>query len=188
MWQNWVYTEWLDVAMVLASTAAMYLAIILYTRLAGLRSFAKMSAFDFAMTVAVGSLFATAVVAPEPTILLALVALAGLYGGQWLIGYARQRSNPVRWALDNEPVLLMVGDRVLHEHLRQTQITEGDLRAKLREANVLNYAQVRAVVLETTGDISVLHTTDSSQKLDAGILEGVGGTDHLHGKDWVRRT
>ena len=28
---------------------------------------------------------------------------------------------------------------------------------KLREANVLNTNQIRAVVLETTGDISVLH-------------------------------
>jgi hypothetical protein len=44
------------------------------------------------------------------------------------------------------------------------------------------------VVLETTGDISVLHTTDPAQKLDAAILEGVGGTGPLLGKDWVRQT
>jgi uncharacterized membrane protein YcaP (DUF421 family) len=188
MWQDWIYTGWLDVGMVLVSTAALYLAIILYTRLAGLRSFAKMSAFDFAMTVAVGSLFATAVVSKDPTLLLSLVAFAGLFGGQWLIGYVRKRSQRVRWILDNDPVLLMVGDRVLHDHLRATQITEEDLRAKLRVANVLTYDQVRAVVLETTGDISVLHTTDPAQKLDAAILEGVGGTGPLLGKDWVRQT
>jgi len=31
------------------------------------------------------------------------------------------------------------------------------VRAKLREANVFNYHEVEAVVLETTGDVSVLH-------------------------------
>jgi len=181
MWQDWIYTEWLDVAMVLASTGALYVAIVLYTRIAGLRSFAKMSAFDFAMTVAVGSLFATSIVSRNPTLLLSLVAFGGLFGGQWLIGRIRQRSRTARWLLDNEPVLLMAGERILHEHLRETGITEDDLRAKLREANVLNYGQVRAVILETTGDISVLHSTDPQERLDPAILEGVGGTDHLGG-------
>ena len=44
--------------------------------------------------------------------------------------------------------------------------------AKLREANALNFGQVRAVVLETTGDISVLH----GEHLDPAIL------DHRHGR------
>lgn len=179
MWQDWIYTEWLDVAMVLASTGALYVAIILYTRIAGLRSFAKMSAFDFAMTVAVGSLFATSIISRNPALLLSLVAFAGLFGGQWLIGKIRQRSRRARRLLDNDPVLLMAGERILHEHLRETGITENDLRAKLREANVLNYGQVRAVILETTGDVSVLHSANPEEQLDPAILEGVGGTDHL---------
>lgn len=33
----------------------MYVAVILLTRLAGVRSFSKMSGFDFAVTVAIGS-------------------------------------------------------------------------------------------------------------------------------------
>jgi len=44
---------------------------------------------------------------------------------------------------------------------------------KLREANVLRLSQVRAVVFETTGDISVLHTTDNTE-LDKIIMEDVG--------------
>jgi len=40
----------------------------------------------------------------------------------------------------------------------------------LREANVLHYGQVKAVVLETTGEISVLH---GNEEFDDSLLEGV---------------
>ena len=43
---------------------------------------------------------------------------------------------------------------------------------KLREANVLQLSQVKAVIFETTGDISVLHSEDQID-IDAIIMEDV---------------
>ena len=51
----------------------------------------------------------------------------------------------------------MKGPEVLEDNLKRSRVTLGDLRAKLREANVTDLSQVKAVVFETTGDISVLH-------------------------------
>ena len=48
--------------------------------------------------------------------------------------------------------------------------------AKLREANVFELSEVKAVVLETTGDISVLHS-DSKKKIEDCLLEGVKGVN-----------
>ena len=45
--------------------------------------------------------------------------------------------------------------------------------AKLREANVIDFSQVKAVVLESTGDISVLHTSNDDIELNNDLLEGV---------------
>jgi uncharacterized membrane protein YcaP (DUF421 family) len=67
----------------------------------------------------------------------------------------------------------------LHENLRRANVTEDDLRAKLREANVLTWDQVRAVVLETTGGISVLHTDDPDTRLEPELLENVRGAERL---------
>ena len=53
--------------------------------------------------------------------------------------------------------------------LRKTRVAKDDLIAKLREANVLAMNRVRAVVLETTGDVSVLH----GNELDDALLTGV---------------
>jgi uncharacterized membrane protein YcaP (DUF421 family) len=68
----------------------------------------------------------------------------------------------------------MQGPEILHANLRTARIHENQLIAKLREANVLNFNQVIAVVLETTGDISVLHrSTTKDDEFEERILQGV---------------
>lgn len=177
---EWLATTWEAVGMVLLSVTVVYVSLIVFTRLAGLRSFSKMSGFDFAMTIALGSVFATTVVAKDPPVAQGLAALAGLYVGQVAVALARRR----RWVsrvVDNQPRLLMRDGKVLHEALRDTRVTEDDLRARLREANVLRYEQVRAVVFETTGDISVLHGGDDAE-LDPDLLANVVGAEEVDSK------
>ena len=171
MWQDWVWTSWTAVGMAVLSTVVVYAAVIAYARIFGLRSFSKMSAFDFAMTIALGSLFASVVSSPTPTLLQGLVTLGLLFAGQRIIAAARS-SEAVKQVVDNSPILLMAGGRILRENLRKANVTEDDLRAKLREANVLNYTQVKAVVFETTGDVSVLHG-GSEEQLDPDLLKDV---------------
>jgi len=60
-------------------------------------------------------------------------------------------------------------ERILHAALTATRVAEDDPIAKLREANVFDFSQVRAVILETTGNISVLH----GDKLQHRLLDGV---------------
>ena len=175
---TWLGASWGALAMVGVSTVAIYLALITYTRLAGLRSFSKMSSFDFATTVAFGSLMASVAVSPSATLAQGAVALAVLYGLQVSLGILRRRSR-IAQVVDNQPRLLMAGSEVLHEHLRAARVTEDDLRAKLREANILHLDQVRAVVMESTGDISVLHAGPDGPTLDLDLLQDVVGVERL---------
>mgnify|MGYP003674795270 CR=1 FL=1 len=146
-----------------------YAAVILLTRLSGLRSFAKMSSFDFAGTIATGSLLAATAVGSMP-VASGLAALTALFAGQAAIGYVRKRFNSAENALDNAPVLLMDGQNILHDTMARVAVTEADLFAKLREANVLALSEVHAVVLESTGDISVLHSGEGERKLSRRLL------------------
>ncbi len=173
---NWITTSGPAVLMVIVTAVGMYAALILLTRLFGLRSFSKMSGFDFAITVSIGSVLAGTVLTPNPPLLQALVALATLYVLQIGLAALRARSSSVADVVDNQPVLLMAGSEILHENLRRVNVTEVDLRAKLREANVLSYDAVRAVVFETTGDVSVLHGDGT---FDPDLLTGVDGVDRL---------
>jgi len=67
----------------------------------------------------------------------------------------------------------MDGNEILDENLKYARIEKTQLIAKLREANVIDYNQVRAVVLESTGDISVLHSSDDNVELNNNLLEDV---------------
>ncbi|MFD0798360.1 DUF421 domain-containing protein [Maribacter chungangensis] len=149
-----------------------YVTIIVLTRLMGKRSFSKMSSFDFAVTVALGSMVATTVLSKSVSLWDGMVGITMLYVLQLGMAYLR-RFSIVAKVTDNTPLLLMKGKQICFNNLRRARVTESDLKAKLREANVLDLSQVRAVVFETTGDIAVLHTTDADQRIQAYIMEGV---------------
>ena len=179
MTDKWISSTWPELAMVLLSTLVVYAAIMIYTRIVGLRSFSKMSAADFAMTVAVGSLFGATISSPSPTLVLGLFSLASLYAGQWLLATLRSKSHAFSKMVDNQPLLLMSGHNFLDENLRRASVTRDDLYGKLREANALNYDEVLAVVFESTGDVSVLHSRDPDAKLDPDFMNNVIGFDQL---------
>ncbi|WP_120717286.1 DUF421 domain-containing protein [Tsuneonella amylolytica] len=146
--------------------------VVLLVRVVGLRSFSKMTNFDFVMTVAMGSLVASASQSSSWTAYAqSLAAMAGLFAIQFIAARLRINSKAMRGVLENEPLLLMRDGEFIASALEQSRVARGDLVAKLREANVLELKDVRAAVLETTGDVSVLH----GDRLEPVLLEGVRG-------------
>ncbi len=167
-------TSWREAGLVVVSSVVIFIAVVGITRLNGLRTFSKMSSFDFSVTVATGSILAT-VAATSSSLTNGIIALATIIGAQRLVARLRRNSS-LEQVVDNTPMLLMDGSRVLEANMAKARVTKADLRAKLREANALDLDSVRAVVLETTGDISVLH---GGGHLDPSLLEGVIGAERL---------
>lgn len=161
----------------LVDAAVMVPFMVLCVRLAGLRSFSKMSSYDFAVTVAFGSVLAGTVLNPGVALWQGMAAMVSLFGVQWTIGLARARYGEVRSLTDNRPILLMRNGELLEGNMTQARITRSELSAKLRAANVLELSQVRAVVLETTGDVNVLHGDRLGEDLLHGVRDGNLGTD-----------
>ncbi|WP_018984690.1 DUF421 domain-containing protein [Salinimonas chungwhensis] len=143
--------------------------VVVLVRINGLRSFSKMTNFDFVMTVAVGSLLAGASQSQNwGSFVQSLIAMMALFLVQYVTARIRKKSDRFELLMQNQPVLLMRDGEIIDAALEQTRVAKSDLIAKLREANVLEMSSVRAVVLETTGDISVLHGEHCSEK----ILQG----------------
>lgn len=170
--EKWFTTDWQALLAIIITATGIYLAVILFTRIAGKRSFSKMSSFDFAMTVAIGSMIATTVLSSSVSLWNGIVGLAAVYLLQISIALLR-RFKIIKETVDNSPLLLMDGQNILHKNLRKARVSEGDLRSKLREANVIKLEQVRAVIFETTGDISVMHTEDPEKGLEQWLMKDV---------------
>ncbi|CAM4282154.1 DUF421 domain-containing protein [Zobellia nedashkovskayae] len=154
--EKWFVFSWDALFAICLTAVGIYITVIVMTRICGKRSFSKMSSFDFAMTVAVGSILATTILSKTVSLADGIVGIVVVYLLQMGAALAR-RNDTVKDLMDNKPLLLMDGETILEENLRKGRVAKSDLRAKLREANVTELSEVKAVIFETTGDISVLH-------------------------------
>ena len=151
-------------------TAAAVIWTILLARIVGLRSFSKMTAFDFVTTIATGSLIATAATRSDLSeYIQSLTAIGGVFLVQWLLAKARLSSDVFQSLIRNKPILLMKDGEFIDAAMAATRVSRSSIMEKLRAANVSSTSQVKAVVLETTGNISVMQRED----FDEGLLEGV---------------
>lgn len=154
--------------LLLAAIAIIWVTVLI--RLNGLRTLSKMTNFDFVMTIAMGSVAAGVVQASDWNgFWQAFIGMAGLVLVQYLAARLRSSSDTMEQVMQNEPLLIMRDGEILHDALKQARMSESDVLAKLREANALELDQVRAVVLETTGDVSVLH----GERFDEKLLQGI---------------
>ncbi|TKD52995.1 DUF421 domain-containing protein [Sphingomonas baiyangensis] len=147
-------------------------AIALMVRAVGLRTLSKMTAIDFVVTLATGSLLASAATATGWTAYLqALGAIVALNLAQFGYARARQRSDRFRQATENAPLLLMRDGEMFDAALAAGRIARADIMAKLREAGIAAPEQVALMVLEPTGDISI--TPHGDHAPGAAVLHGV---------------
>lgn len=151
----------------MVGVALTYVAVIALVRLAGVRSFARMSAFDFAATVATGSLISAAAIGAAP-VWSGIAAIAALLLAQALV--ATLRRHGWRGLIDNRPVVLVRDGALDEDGLRRTRLTEADVAAQMRLSGVGRLADVRAMVLETSGAVSVLVNRGGDEAADDLVM------------------
>lgn len=97
------------------STAAkgllIYVVLIVMLRIAGKRSLSKFNIFDFVITVAVGSVFASTLTSKDVKLSQSVTAIIVLLGGQFVISKLAWNSDRFERLIKAEPALLYSGDR-----------------------------------------------------------------------------
>ncbi|MCM5663453.1 DUF421 domain-containing protein [Galbibacter mesophilus] len=170
---KWIYSSSDPLLQTIGGSVLIFIAVIFLTRIIGLRSFAKFTAYDFAFTIAIGSIISSTLTS-STSIAHGSVAVGALLLLTFIVSYLQRKFRWINKLISNKPLLLMNGSEILEDNLKYARVEKSQLIAKLREANVLDFSQVKAVVLESTGDISVLHTTENeSNSLSDSLLEGV---------------
>ncbi|ADY30716.1 DUF421 domain-containing protein [Cellulophaga lytica] len=170
--ENWLFASGEIIGKVILSILAIFTIVIVITRISGLRTFAKMSSFDFASTIAIGSILASIVLNSSQSITKGAIALGGIILFQSVFSYCKRNFEWFNNLFTNKPMLLMDNGEFILNNLRKTNVDAKDVYAKLREANVKDKSEVLAVILESTGDISVLHKSKDVE-LSKDILTGV---------------
>jgi len=157
------FESWSGLLRVVIVGTLAYLALVLLLRVSGKRTLSKMNAFDFIVTVALGSTLATVLLSKDVALAESITAFALLIGLQYLITWLSVRSRSVENLVKAEPTLLLFQGRFLHEALRRQRVTEAEVRAALRSQSVANVEDAGAVVLETDGSLTVLELQEGHE-------------------------
>ena len=133
-----------------------YAALVVFLRLSGKRTLAKMNAFDLIVTVSLGSTLATIALSADVALAQGLLALALLVTLQFVITWSSVRWTWVRRTVTGEPTLLLFRGQYLQAALRRARVTEEEIRGAVRSHGLAAVEDVEAVVLETDGSFSVI--------------------------------
>jgi uncharacterized membrane protein YcaP (DUF421 family) len=150
------------------SVLGIFVITIVITRLFGLRTFAKMSSFDFASTIAIGSILAFVIINKNQSVLEGAFVLLCIIAFQTLFSFLFRKMDWFKSFFSNKPQLLIEDGKIYYDNLRKCNIDVSDVMAKLREANVHKLSEVQAMVFESTG----VHSSKTI-KVDTMILRDV---------------
>ncbi len=165
--EQWIGSTWGTIGFVALGTALIYVSMVVGIRIAGRRTVSQMSAFDFVITVALGSLLATTAVSRDVSFLQGFTALVTLLVLQTLVAFMRQRFDWFRRLADFRPKLLRDGGPTrISRSPAGAQLTEEELRSKLRQKGIFDYGEPVIVILEADGSLSVIREKERARNLD----------------------
>ena len=152
-----------------------YLYLIVLLRVTGKRTLSKMNAFDFIITVASGSTFATVLLNKDVSYVEGAVAFAMLVLMQYGVAFLSTRSHGIESLVKSTPTLLVWRGRMRPEAMKKARVTEAEVLAACRESGLHSLQEVEAVVLETAGEFSVLEHKQTSLFGRDSTLQTVDG-------------
>jgi len=133
-----------------------YGALVALLRVSGNRTMSKLNAFDFIVTVALGSTLATILLSRDVPLVEGIVAFGVLIALQFLITWSSLRVSAVSRLVKSEPILLVYHGALLNENLRRSRVLETEVLAAARKGGIAAIADVEAAVLETDGTITTM--------------------------------
>ncbi|OHV78025.1 DUF421 domain-containing protein [Ensifer sp. LCM 4579] len=150
------FSGWSGILRTLIVGTMAYAALVLFLRISGKRTLAKLNAFDLVVTVALGSTLSAILLQESIALAEGATALALLIGLQYLVTFVSVRSSMAANIVRSEPTLLAREGAFCHRAMKRERITEDELLSAVRSGGHRDLHDVEAVVLESDGSLSIL--------------------------------
>ncbi|MEV8253365.1 YetF domain-containing protein [Rhodoglobus sp. NPDC076762] len=150
------FDSWPDLLRIAVVGAAGYATLLIVLRISGKRTLAQLNVFDFVVTVALGSIFATLLLNTNVSWSEGVAAFAVIATLQFVVAGVASRWPTARKLVTSSPILLLHDGEMRHDALRRSRLTESEVRQAIRESGAGDVSGVSSVVLETNGKLSVI--------------------------------
>ena len=135
--------------------AAVYIVVLLLTRLSGKRSIGQSAPFDMLVIVLLGTAVQNSLIGEDTSLLGGLILAATLLALNWLVGFATARNRKLPAWVEGTPIILVRNGKVFWDQLRSCNVAPEDLDVAMRRAGCDGHHQIALAVMETSGEISI---------------------------------
>jgi uncharacterized membrane protein YcaP (DUF421 family) len=137
--------------------AAVYFFLLVVFRIAGKRSLAQITTFDFVLLLVIGEATQQALTGEDFSMTNAFIVILTLIGLNVLLSELKNRSPSIENWLEDAPVIVVDEGRLLREPMARERIDESDILTAARESHGLERLdQIKYAVLERNGAISIV--------------------------------
>lgn len=161
------FENWDGVLRVATTTVLAYILVVILLRISGKRTLAKMNAFDFIVTIALGSIVGSVILNKTIPLIEGLTAIGLLVLLQYIITFITVRNKTFKTFITSNPTLLLYDGQLINSALKKERISTEEVNKSIREAGHSSLEDIFAVIIESTGDITVISKSDKSQKVSA---------------------
>ncbi|WP_017730761.1 DUF421 domain-containing protein [Nafulsella turpanensis] len=150
------WSGWEPIVRIVVVGTLTYIGIIILLRVSGKRTLASMNAFDFVITIAMGSAFGRILTAKKVSIAESLTTFLLLVALQYILSYIEVRSSSFSKLITSSPTLLFYNGSFLKKNMLKERIRKKDLIGAVRKKKFSSLNEVEAIILETDGSFSVI--------------------------------
>lgn len=137
--------------------ATVYVLLLLIFRIAGRRTLAQMTSFDFVLLLIISEATQNAMIGDDYSITNGMLVILTLIGFDILLSHVKRWSPAAETWLDGKPTILVDHGRPLREIMKRARINESDVLTAAREKHGLErLEQIKYAVMETSGGISII--------------------------------
>ena len=141
---------------------AVYAILFIVFRIAGRRTLAEITTFDFVLMLIVSESIQQAMIDSDNSITNAALLVITLIGVDVALSLVKQRSARIARLLDGTPVVIIEGGRLHHDRIRKERIDESDILSAARELHGLErMEQIKYAVVEQSGHITIVPKKES---------------------------
>lgn len=161
--ENIFFDSWPSLVRSFTITILAYFTMVIMLRVTGKRALSKMNAFDFIVTVALGSSLATVALNKNVALLDGALVFFLLLFLQYLITFLSVRVKLVKKIVTSSPSLLLYKGEILSDQLISERITLEEIHVAARKKGISSLKEVDAIILETTGDLTIISDIHPAQ-------------------------
>jgi len=156
-----LFKDWPSLGNIALCAIISYLALFLFIRISGKRTLAKLNAFDFVVTVTLGSTLSSMILG-KTTVAEGLVAIIIIILLQYALAWLANKSQTAENVINSSPTLLFYNGLFLKDAMDKEVITQEEIYAEVRKYRLHRMEDVKAVILELSGDITVVKKAEGS--------------------------